>query len=428
MSVVLVSNAMLPREGRVYGLKLFVVGCVLCTYGLSATLFSVSLRPERILALLLSMVTLPLVISSLTAGKVRKTPLLLALWLLVSLISSAFALDNMSSLRHWFDLTLAVSLFFFALHWRLERLVLSRPKQIMRIGVLLAGGGLIMFILQSMGLIGADSILSSFVGSPYGYTRVSMTMLEPNLYGATMMIFALAFLSEWKKSGFVARVVIVLFHIGMLLSFSRAPLVGYAVGVAMYFLCKRGVSKVFWYLFAVLIVIGVLIQFSVNEAADISYLNRVDAIESRVIFMAFAWRDILNAPFIGNGVYSFGFLNTESLWIFVGGEDVAGEAWLGSLPLAVLHDSGIIGFLFLGAFFVSILRKAYRSILEGRRIVGVSALALDRSAGWLSAGVAILISSVATTAHSMGVFWVLFAIIYIIPLSVKSAGKLNTTI
>ena len=117
-------------------------------------------------------------------------------------------------------------------------------------------------------------------------------------------------------------------------------------------------------------------------------------------------------PILGSGIYS-----AESLYAGLGVEYGASEeskVWISMLPIAILHDTGIIGFILFYGFFYLIFREAYKAILWHRAIHSPSVM-IKRMAAWLGAGAMLLIVSLVTSVYSMGLFWGVMAIVATIP-------------
>jgi O-antigen ligase len=75
--------------------------------------------------------------------------------------------------------------------------------------------------------------------------------------------------------------------------------------------------------------------------------------EGRLIIWGMAIENWIEAKnwLIGNGTYSFAsFFNTDSY-------DASTNAWIGNLPLTILHDSGLIGFAIFLIFIVSLVKR-----------------------------------------------------------------------
>ena len=413
-----------PLRLKIYQLWVFFLAGLTVLFGVSTSEMGYTVRPERLLVVAWLIFFLPLLSLSFIRiwdnFRVRKILILLLFWLMCGLLSSLDSVEPSASFRHWVDLSLAVMFLFLVLSVKPVRLIRDRQNAILWLAILLGLGGVLAAVLRHFNLVGDDSVWSFFIGEEIGYFRVRMTMLEPNLYGAVMMVLALLTIAELRVSNNIfSKLSFIAAHLGLLLSFSRGPIVGYIIGLVIFLLLmgyKRLFKGIALFLFVGLLTMLIVGLNSSEKKGPESVLNRYSSVSTRLTFLQLAIPDILESPFFGNGVYSFSFMHPEAPHMV--GSETEGNAWLPSLPLNILYDNGLIGLALLGSFFYLLLRSGYRAIKYARPRF-VDSRILCRAAGWLVSGIALLVSSLATPTYSLAFFWGVMAIVYNIPRAIQ---------
>jgi O-antigen ligase len=199
---------------------------------------------------------------------------------------------------------------------------------------------------------------------------IYFTMVEPNLYGCYMMIFfflALSLFTEktyesWGISRSKVAWVLVCAALGVLLSFTRGVWLATIIGMALFYFNSfkkffANIRKVF-----IIVLFAALGLFFLKYVLKLSIIDYklgnffstdVGTGEGRLIIWGMAIENWIEAKnwLIGNGTYSFAsFFNTDSY-------DASTNAWIGNLPLTILHDSGLIGFAIFLIFIVSLVKR-----------------------------------------------------------------------
>lgn len=397
---------------------IFIVAVVFCTYGLFLTVGSVNVRSEKALALLF----FPVIISYLILhGKllvVNRANLLLTLWVLLGLGVSFFSVDPGPMLKHWFDLSLSIFFFYLVYVYRPTSLVLSRPNHILFIGSLLGLCGTLIAGLYWLG-VGVDgNFLSNFAYTESGAIRIKMTLWESNIYGAVMAVFCIFSVAEKRKNSMVDWMIIFFCHAGLILSYSRGPLVAYFFGLIFYYkmIGKKNVGRLLTVVFLVVLAFSTykLVRIGLGQEQEGGFM-RYNTLTTRLVALDHAFQTIVEHPILGSGIYS-----AESLYAGLAVEVGASEedkGWISILPVAIVHDTGIVGLILFYGFFYIIFRNAYNKTVW-HRTHGSSPVMTKRMAAWLGAGASLHIISLSTSVYSMAFFWGVMAIVATIPAAV----------
>jgi hypothetical protein len=399
------------RGGIAFQVWTFLIVATICSFGVSYKMFGYTIRPERLLVIVW-LLSIPFSIRLVRRFKIRKILLLLLDWILLSLFSSLFSAEPEASFRHWVDLTLAVGFFFVCQTAPLHLLILKRPSAIMWLSMILGGGAILTEIVLIYGTVAADSIWASFIMVEGDSFRIRMTLLEANVFGIAMSVFSLLSIAEFKSTDRLTWLSLVLSHTGLVLSFSRGPLVGYVLGLIVYGLVTKASSTLLKWGGALGLLIAV---WWGNSIADFEFLqsqfDRAGTIDVRLKTLEVAMEDVANAPLIGHGIYSFDFLH-PTLFVKFGAAKEA-SVWIPSLPVAILHDTGLVGLLLLYSFFIYVIWTGYKTTVRLRTFLASECT--RRAGAWLGAAVSVLVASLTTSVYSLSLFWGIFAICYFIP-------------
>ncbi|MBI4127670.1 MAG: O-antigen ligase family protein [Parcubacteria group bacterium] len=242
-------------------------------------------------------------------------------------------------------------------------------------------------------------------GRPYG------TFVEPDWFGAFTMLYLFLLVPSFIFArNWFARIAIagmaVLTLIANFLSAVRASWIGLAVAVP--FLLVLLARRLRFNLIAVIMagLLGLLGTFGflslVSPSLGHAVVSRVTTLfdertvsdSPRLITSQDAWENFLTRPIFGNGVGSYkvlGVVPFVSVW-------EAGEAFIPSLPVTILHDTGIVGFIIFvitAILFIQYLARAFRRTTDARSFVILASLA--------SGLLALFFSYIFTTG-----FWIAF--------------------
>jgi len=197
---------------------------------------------------------------------------------------------------------------------------------------------------------------------------VFFTMREPNVFGSYMILyFLLAFVlyidednsSFYFKKSFLS-LVLVFTGISILLSFTRGAWLAVLLSIFTFYLFSLGKVKRNYFKIILMPVVVLFIFFILSNVLKIEFLSyKLDNFvstkggtsEARLWVWFKALDNWINQKnyLIGNGTFSFAsFFN-------VGGYSASTNAWIGNMPLTILHDTGVIGFIFFFLFYVSLV-------------------------------------------------------------------------
>lgn len=388
---------------------------VFCIYGLQLPVGPVNIRPEKLLAL----AALPIGLSRLILkGKlltVNKTHLLLTLWIVQGLVVSLLSIDPTPMVKHWLDITLSVAFFYLIYAYRPREVFMNRPGYLLWIGAVLGFcGGLVAFLYR-LGVAVEGTILSTFAYTEYGSLRIKMTLWEANIFGIVMAVFCLMSVVDRRSKNLADWLVIFLCHAGLLVSYSRGPIVAYGIGLIVYYLLigRKALSRILMCVFVAALIMAMystaLIWLGVGEESG---LLRYYSLKSRYQVLVSAFDSIKSRPLLGSGIYS-----AESLYPDLPqqlGAEEGTKGWIGVLPVAILHDTGAVGFVLFYGFFLIIFRRGYRAVIFSR-MQAVDSAVMRRMAACLSAGVMLHVASLATSLYSMALFWSVMALVANLP-------------
>ena len=408
------SEGLRKAGGKAFQVWTFSIVAIICAFGVSAEIFDYTIRPERVLVLVWLLSVIPLI----PRLGLQKIPLLLFGWIILSLYSSLVSAQPSSAFRHWVDLSLAVSFFFVCQTAPLHLLIARRLSAFMWISMILGAGAILTAIIQVSNLNSADSIWANFVMNDYAEKeiygfRIKMTLSEANLFGVAMAIFSLLSIAEFKKAEKWTWLPFSLSHSGLLLAFSRGPIIGYVLGLVFYLIMvrDRGLLLKFWGVAFTLLLFLPWTELPVGTVRHDTIGARQETIRVRLLAVATAIPDILNRPIIGNGVYSFSFLHPDFYKKVRGSAD--DQAWLPNMPIAILHDTGLIGLLLLYSFFAFVIFRGYRATVTLREFAEYTYV--RHAAAWLGAAVSVLVASLTTPVYPLSLLWGVFAVCYCIP-------------
>ncbi len=246
------------------------------------------------------------------------------------------------------------------------------------------------------------------------------TMREPNILGsfalgALVLGIGLLWLSPphvARKRRSTLRLLVVTSALALLVSFTRGAWVGAVFALlllpffAAFVLRRRvhiarllfgigGVGAVF--------TLALVIPGPVSEFLKYKLENIVnpqsDTAQYRLITFAFAWKQILNHPILGNGSYTFAPLAVEGAdFRRIGARDL----WIGNFELLALHDTGIIGLIAFLGFLAAVLIPGIRAAKQLRHgYPTAAATTLSLTAGMLG----MLVAFQSTTGFPFGYPW-----------------------
>jgi len=319
--------------------------------------------------------------------------------------------DRAATLRWALLQTIAISAFF------LIRQLIDSERQFLRsMKILLcvgAGEALFGFFCFASFLLFRTSLgvtqfsYLSFMPGVHG------SQWEPNIFGSYTACFAVMFLfyffaarqnNGWYLLGFLIST------LAVLLSLARQGWACVAiVGPLIVFQTHRGKAIQWKRLapFAAGVVIALVAAITLmrdlpERLATLAVSTAVEdpTVVHRLKFLAFAVDDIRAHPLIGLGTSSFQLLYTD--------EDDFGEgpAWLGSLFVRIVHDTGLVGLAVYFWFLSHLARRAWRILRSPIRSE------TDIAVGALSAGVIVMLMAYQLTdASTLAFTWIHFGML-----------------
>jgi hypothetical protein len=122
----------------------------------------------------------------------------------------------------------------------------------------------------------------------------------------------------------------------------------------------------------------------------------------RAAIWAKAWDNFTESPWIGNGTFSYSYLNPEDAV----DDNPAGNAWISNLMFLTANDTGICGLTVLLSFIWTVLRTARA------KPRGLSTISYEKEMQTFEAAFwCLLVAYMATSAFSLGYTWILVALI-----------------
>lgn len=268
------------------------------------------------------------------------------------------------------------------------------------VGVAASAFGIFAWLVFPLGInlgVQTYSLVTFETFSAYG------TLFDSNTLGMFAMAAALLQMTlllagqyaRWRV-GLGAGVVVTLLAVA--LSLTRTAWLGLGVGLMLIFIAspRRRWALVFGGA-ALLLVVGALVVSSAlagggGALADFSVARLLtsQSVFFRLDAYARAWHDFAASPLLGNGANTF----AQKYMSPSGTRD-----WISNLVLMTLHDSGLVGALFLGVWLVWLGAAVWRALkIPGPQRTMLLALAI--------AYAALLVCYMATSVFWLGWNWV----------------------
>lgn len=246
--------------------------------------------------------------------------------------------------------------------------------------------------------------------------RVALTMMEPNILGATIGIFLVIHLSNLQFSK--RKIALTLLSlIALIMTGSKVPYLAFLVGVIFLLIRSgawRGATSIL-VTFGGVAIAGVGAVLFSGKLYDfyVTMLDRPDAINNRMFALTIGWQRFLEHPIFGNGPLDFARYNQTILTYM--GSDNARNMWIWQIWVAVLHDEGLIGFVVFVFFLIAVWWRGQRMVRLGRR----------EYIGYLAAMLVTLIADQTTTTHLSAIFGVLLGLVCSQPVAERAMRKVG---
>lgn len=391
------------------------IGLAVLLNGYEWDMGNVTITPERLLALpILFLALFATIIKNEMIYHIPITSTLLIIWLVWALWSCALSPVPLWSLKMYLLLLIAVSFYYVILLIQADPIKIFSSKIIVFLswffGPILSG----LYIMNHFDITLPNFVMYWFQEGSGG-TRIRGPINEANLFGAFIPLFILMTVAraQYKKIGWW----FLLFglHLSLIFSFSRMPWIAYAFGIIFYFILIHPkplnnfrLMKYIIYICSFLLILLVLGYIVLNLYGDHEIIGRVHSIKSRFVMWSHALESYYNSPFLGNGMFSFSALYPQ-LPDLVGSNSIR-DVWISNFPFAILHDTGLIGFVLFYTFFSILLIRTWKIV----RISAISNLVkpyYSRIGGALLATcLALFISSQTIPQHILGFFWIILAL------------------
>lgn len=370
----------------------------------------VTLRPDQLVTIAIA----PSILLMLLAGKrpvLTNLDFLILAYLFCNILSSLLnAPDLATSLQKCALLGVTFLAYFVTTH------LLSRRSSVVKVirllivvGLLEAIYGIVSVVLFTRGIqIGGAH-------APFDDLYARGTFLEGNIFGSFEMIIALILLSFLFNNRFRATTGLILLSlvivlVSLLMSFTRAAWIGFALGAIAYvlFFRRQWLQRLYYHLPLIVVAcivvagIGYVISASLQIGSSNLFSSYLDKFRNLFEYKSGTgslrlrvWVESLNFwtlhPFIGNGTDSI-----KALAVGTSMPKFGGDYWIPNSMLLALHDTGLIGFAVFCAIqilFLWNLRRAIKSttnsydraVLEGFFIsfIAVQFTYLFTNAFWL---------------------------------------------
>jgi O-Antigen ligase len=338
--------------------------------------------------------------------KLDKLDYLLAAFLVMNFVSSGFTSPDRGSTLRWALMqALAVAPAFLIGQLIRKQDQLDRAMSFwLGIGVAEALFGLLCYLSYLM----FDTEVGIGFFDYLDYTpAVRGSQWEPNIFGSYCTCFAVMFLfyfvaRETRRGQYLLGLSIT--GTALLMSLARQAWATFILVALFVLFCnfrRRNIpwGKLFLIVASVFLVlaVGVTLMKDLRDRLATLAISKVmeePTLVRRASIIIQGLDDIKQHPLVGSGTNSFQLTNETSE-----DESQEGEAWLGCFFFRVLHDTGIIGTVILGWFFINLARRAWRILFLQK--------SPDVVVGALSAAILVMmIAYQLTDASTLAFMWI----------------------
>ena len=396
----------------------------ICTFGLSLIVLlnnyqwqfgSVTLSPERIAIGPIILITLFWLLASKKVVSLPKENYLLYIWLICALIASGLSYVPVWSLKMYITLLIAISYYYITLLFKINPISIFSSKTFLTFAWFF---GPIMSVLYVMAILNFNlpDFINHWFQEGSGGTRIRATIYEANLFGAFLTLFILMVLAINKIKRFWWWVLLIGLHTSLVFSFSRMPWIAYFFGLFFYLILIHhktfGYKSVMKYLTitsASIIILTVVLYILYLNYGHNEIIGRTHSMGTRFVMWSLALESFLNAPLLGNGVFSFSALHPEAPYLV--GSETHRSAWISNLPLAIIHDTGLVGFILFFVFLLLLISRAWSFVRQESIKGSMKPHHIRIGAALVASSLSLLISAQTIPAHSLALFWVVLALL-----------------
>lgn len=385
----------------------------------------VTLSPERIMSVPLTVVLVLWLVFRMRAVSLSKSTYMLAFWLGWVLLASILSDVPDWSLKMYVTLLMAVSYYYLVNIAQINPFNIFSSRTFLLVAWFFGPVLSILYIMYLNGFV-FPGLVEHWFQTGSGGIRLRGTIYEPNLFGAYLTLFILAVLAMNHTRKLWWWVLLAGLHFSLIFSFSRSPWIAYLTGLFFYLVLRHpgkleyeNIRKYFLTTLFVSFVFGVIVYLVTTGLVstvllssgidDNELLGRTHSIRTRFVMWSLSLESIVNSPLLGNGIFSFSALHPEAPSLV--GSDTHRSAWVSNLPLAVLHDSGLVGF---SLFFIFIGRMLVNAWFGVRRLSinhEMSQYEVNIGAALLASVLSLMVSSLTIPSHSLAIFWVVLALL-----------------
>ena len=297
----------------------------------------------------------------------------------INFISSAFGSSAPASTLRWaLQNSLAILSYFLIRILVRDLETLGKAfKILLAVGALESAYGIFCYISHQVFGSSFGVEIGQYLGdvaAPYG------SMYEPNMFGAyagcsAVMFLALYLFKDRNRTGYLLGFLIA--SLATVLSFSRAALLGFAIGVCfVIWKARSATGGKPRSITTIVVAAAIILAFSASALGVLRerFSNLYDeglaeeTTITRLIVLEEALQEIPSHPLLGTGTASF---NLSFDWASFVPSWAGDTTWIGNTPIRILHDTGLVGLATLVGFFVSVWWKIRNRLKSGSGAVPV---------------------------------------------------------
>ena len=338
-----------------------------------------------------------------------RSGVLLFIWLMLSLAVDLFYASEIPTVHHWINLAIGVIWFYAIVNLNLDWEKLQRTT--VAVGAVIGSLSVLALCARAVSYdpLGITDYLAPRVVDLY---RLVMFSWEPNIFGTIIAVALILILPKVQQSPKRYGLIWLSLLITLIGTLSKGPWVAFIIGLTIYAVISRARRIMIFdmvMLYAI-IIIASLVVLSSNSTIESSII-RPENVTVRLMQDQKALVDIRRAPLFGHGTFSFG-----DIWPYLNyrfGDHQMNAAWISQAMLGVLHDTGIVGLIFMLGFWINLMFSGIRSIESSRRAICLQKLRFMSAA--LAAGFILLAEDWVTTLYALPVYWAVMGIVAMIP-------------
>ncbi len=373
-----------------------------------------NLTLERLLAAPIFFIAVLLLISSNIPLRLPRTGIILTVWIVLAFYASASGPVAAWSLKMYAGLLLASSFYYVVIWLKANPFTIFKSRTYLLLAWF-SGPFLSLIYVLSVLKFPLPELAIHWLQEGSGGTRIRGGIYEANLFGVFVSLMTLTVLALGYHRKLWWWILVIGLHTSLLFSFSRAPWISYIISVWLYhglsYPRKYKNRDLVKYLLGATLLVAVmsfLSYFIASSFGDYELLSRTHSVKTRFIMWALAANSIMENPLFGNGIYSFSEIYSFAPEL-VGSENHR-SAWISNLPLAILNDTGVVGFIVFFSFIILVIRRSLTAVRRMAIDQGVDRYQVRVGAALVAFFLAMAFSSQTIPAHSIAIFWVCMAL------------------